>query len=106
MLDLQLDPDLREELFDANEDVNNLNAIAKMLSSNGGKLMIGHILDDAKQCLEWILENYKSANHAELVANIADLGAILRFYNTIKTAQEDSADAEQMLEKRLNELIE
>lgn len=106
VLDMQLDPALREELVDTNNELIELNMVSKLLNSNGGKVMIGHILEDAKGSLNWILENYKTVSHEELVSNIADLGAILRFYNTIKTASEDAADVEKMLDERLNDLIE
>lgn len=106
VLELKLDPELREELGDQGSEVDNLKAISKTLRSNGGKLMINAILLDAKETLSTVLEQYKTMPEIELRANIAELGVILRFYSTIRDAENDATDAESVLISRLDELLE
>lgn len=106
LLKLNLDPKLREELGEEGDVVDNLKSIAKTLRTNGGKILIAAILADAKEALEAVLEGYKTMDEIELRSSIAEIGATLRFYKTIKEAESDAQDAEEMLDSRLDELLE
>lgn len=105
-LKLDIDPELKEEMGEELDHVKTLKSISKVLNSNGGKALVGAILADGKESLTTILEGYKTMPEIELRATIADLAAILRFYSTIRDAENDANDAESMLDARLDDLLE
>lgn len=98
--------DTKSELKDAQKSVKDLEAVAQVAQSEGGKILFDMLKEDCRDVLVAMLNAKKLGETEKVMPLLSDFEAKFTLLNTLKSAGQDYEDAQAALEERMEEVLE
>lgn len=96
----------KDEIRNAKDSVNDLQAISNVAESVGGQKLLEMLQDDCRDLLLKVLKAKEDNEVDKVMTLLSDFQAKFTLFNTIKSAPKEYADADEALSERLDEILE
>lgn len=96
----------KDELRNAKDGVNDLQAISNVAESVGGQKLLEMLQEDCRDILLKILKAKDEGKVDTVMTLLSDFQAKFTLFNTLKSAPREYADADEALQERLEEILE
>jgi SOS response regulatory protein OraA/RecX len=101
-----LTPEAREAFLADADVVRELQDVANVAKSDGGKVLRRETKENCKEILATLINEYRDASEAKLRSLIAEFAANYKLFNTLLSAPSDYSEASKEFDDRLGEFLE